>query len=151
MVCRALFRTPDGQSSLLFMVFGVATVVFGSQYQLGSPSQMGPGFFPTMLGGLLVVVGASVAFQAVRANQTVTMTPTEWRPLIMICASIALAAFLLLTLGLVVAIPAMVFVAALSSSHFKTLPLLATAAILTLMAWAIFILGLGLHIPVFWG
>ena len=127
------------------------TVGFGSQYQVGSPSQMGPGFFPVILGCLLALVGVTVGIQAIRAQEGVELDRVDWRALGAIAAAVLLSAFLLLTVGLVVAIPVLVIVGSLASRNFRPLPVMITAAVLTFMAWAIFIWGLGLRIPVWWG
>jgi hypothetical protein len=147
----ALFKTPDGQSSLFFLSFGILTLAFGSQYPFGTPGQMGPGFFPLMLGALLSVVGVVVGIQALRAHGETTLPPMNWRALGAITSAVVLAAFLLRPAGLVVAIPVLVVVAALSSPNSRIVAMALTAAILTFMAWAIFIWGLGLRIPVWWG
>ena len=39
--------------ALLYAAFGVAALALGPQYRLGTASNMGPGYFPTVLGGLL--------------------------------------------------------------------------------------------------
>lgn len=147
---KALFRTPDGQSGLFFFLFGLITVLLGSQYPIGTPAQMGPGFFPVALGALLTVVGIVVAIQSVRAEAATDMEVVDWRALGAITAAILLAAVLLLTAGLVVAIPVLVIVGSLASRDFKPLRVIVTAIVLTAMAWAIFIWGLGLRIPVWW-
>jgi hypothetical protein len=147
---KALFRTPDGQSALFFTLFGVLTVVLGSQYPIGTPAQMGPGFFPVALGSLLTIVGIVVAIGAIRAGSAFEMAAVDWRALGAITAAILLAAVLLLTAGLVVAIPVLVIVGSLASRDFRPVRVFITAVVLTVMAWAIFIWGLGLRIPVWW-
>ena len=42
----------------LFMAFGAAVLVYAQQYDLGTATQMGPGYFPSLLGGLLMLLGA---------------------------------------------------------------------------------------------
>lgn len=148
---RALFKSADGQSAIFFVLFGLLTAGVGRQYAFGSPSQMGPGFFPVILGCLLTLVGLIVAMQALRAKADVDMVPVDWRALGAITAAVLFSAGTLLTLGLTVAIPVLVIVGSLASRSFRIVPVLATAAVLTFMAWAIFIWGLGLRIPIWWG
>ena len=48
-------------SGLIFVAFGVAAIVLGSAYPLGTAARMGPGYFPRILGiGLLIVLGAAL-------------------------------------------------------------------------------------------
>jgi hypothetical protein len=57
----------DPRSDLLagaiFMAVGLAFAVASSRYELGSPLQMGPGYYPLVLGVLLVALGAGVAVE----------------------------------------------------------------------------------------
>ena len=45
----------------LIVVIGIGTVVMGSRYKIGTLTQIGPGFMPTMLGVLLAIIGAVIA------------------------------------------------------------------------------------------
>ena len=45
---------------MLFVAIGIAFMVLARQYRLGTAARMGPGFFPTLLGGLLAVLGLSL-------------------------------------------------------------------------------------------
>ena len=55
----AFIRHPkDFYAGLLFIAFGVAAIVIGSNYALGTAARMGPGYFPRILGILLVTLGA---------------------------------------------------------------------------------------------
>lgn len=48
----------DFLAGLMFMAFGLAAVIIASlNYQMGTAVRMGPAYFPTMLGGLLAVLG----------------------------------------------------------------------------------------------
>jgi hypothetical protein len=47
----------------IFMAVGLAFAVASSRYELGSPLQMGPGYYPLVLGVLLVALGAGVAVE----------------------------------------------------------------------------------------
>jgi len=53
----------DFWSGVMFAAFGVFFVVFARQYDMGTAARMGPAFFPTMLGGLLLLLGAVVAIR----------------------------------------------------------------------------------------
>ena len=51
-------RNPrDFWSGVLFTLFGVGTLAIGSKYTLGTAARMGPGYFPRILGILLIVLG----------------------------------------------------------------------------------------------
>lgn len=55
----------DFWAGLMFMGFGLAAVIIASlNYQMGTAVRMGPAYFPTVLGGLLAVLGFIVFLRA---------------------------------------------------------------------------------------
>ena len=53
----------DFWSGVMFIAFGLFFAGFARQYDLGTAARMGPAYFPTMLGLLLVLVGAMIGFK----------------------------------------------------------------------------------------
>src|SRR5229473_2536330 len=54
----AFIRHPkDFFAGLIFIAFGLAAIIIGSNYSLGSAARMGPGYFPRILGILLLEHG----------------------------------------------------------------------------------------------
>lgn len=51
-------------AGLLFVAFGLAFAVAAARYDRGSLLNMGPGYVPLLLGGLLVALGAAVGVKA---------------------------------------------------------------------------------------
>ncbi|HYA46426.1 MAG TPA: tripartite tricarboxylate transporter TctB family protein [Burkholderiales bacterium] len=54
----------DFWAGVMFIAFGAAFMVVSQNYAMGSAVRMGPAYFPTVLGGMLVVLGAVVLFRA---------------------------------------------------------------------------------------
>jgi hypothetical protein len=54
----------DFWSGLIFIVVGIAALIIGRDYSLGTSTRMGPGYFPVLLGGLLTLFGAIIATRA---------------------------------------------------------------------------------------
>lgn len=52
----------DFWAGILFMAFGLAFIVFSREYTMGTAAKMGPAYFPTLLGGLLTLLGAVISF-----------------------------------------------------------------------------------------
>ncbi|HQX25981.1 MAG: tripartite tricarboxylate transporter TctB family protein, partial [Xanthomonadales bacterium] len=50
----------DFWAGLMFIVFGLFFLIVARDYQMGTAVRMGPGYFPTVLGGILAVLGAVV-------------------------------------------------------------------------------------------
>ena len=51
----------DYYGGALMILIGLAALAGASSYTIGTPSHMGPGFFPAVLGALLALVGATIA------------------------------------------------------------------------------------------
>ncbi|MCH7343972.1 tripartite tricarboxylate transporter TctB family protein [Pelomonas sp. CA6] len=139
----------DFWSGLLFIVVGAAFAWGATEYSFGSSAKPGPGYFPFGLGVLLSVLGALVLFGAltIEARDGDPVGPFAWRPLLVVVGSIVLFGALLPRLGLVVALPALIIVAALASDEFHWKDALISSVVLTLASWGIFVWGLKLSLP----
>ncbi|HEY7675371.1 MAG TPA: tripartite tricarboxylate transporter TctB family protein [Burkholderiales bacterium] len=54
----------DFWAGLMFIAFGVAFMAVAQDYAMGTAVRMGPAYFPTVLGGMLAVLGAAILFRA---------------------------------------------------------------------------------------
>jgi intracellular septation protein A len=54
----------DFWAGLMFIGFGLGFMLVALNYPMGSAVRMGPAYFPTVLGGMLAVLGAMVFFRA---------------------------------------------------------------------------------------
>ena len=54
----------DFWAGLMFIAFGLGFMFVAQNYAMGNAVRMGPAYFPTVLGGLLAVLGAAVFLRA---------------------------------------------------------------------------------------
>jgi hypothetical protein len=54
----------DFWAGLMFMAFGLGFMIVATNYAMGTAVRMGPAYFPTVLGGMLAVLGAVIFFRA---------------------------------------------------------------------------------------
>jgi len=54
----------DFWAGLMFMAFGLGFMIVANNYAMGTAVRMGPAYFPTVLGGMLAVLGAAIFFRA---------------------------------------------------------------------------------------
>jgi len=54
----------DFWAGVMFIAFGLAFMVVAQNYAMGNAVRMGPAYFPTVLGGMLAVLGAAVFLRA---------------------------------------------------------------------------------------
>ena len=148
----------DFFSGLMFMGVGAAFAWGATTYNVGTGARMGPGYFPLMLGILMVVIGIAITFTAlvVETEGGGKIGKWAWKPLFFIIASnvafgILLAGvprFNIPAMGLMVAIYALVFIASMAEAgwKFKTTLILATA--LAIGSYLAFVMALKLQFPV---
>jgi hypothetical protein len=134
-------------AGLLFLALGLAAVVIGRNYPLGSASRMGPGYFPVLVGGSLILVGLIVGARALSARMD-PIGPLAVKPVLLVIGAIALFAASIEKLGLAVAIALVVVVGYLANPQRKPAELLILAAVLTVASVAIFVYGLKLPFKV---
>ena len=106
----------DYYAGALMVIIGLVTATEGRNYPLGTLQKMGPGYFPVVLGVLLIVLGALIAGTASvgrAAAEHETLPRNEWRGWACIIAGPALFIVLGKFAGLIPATFACVFVSAL--------------------------------------
>jgi hypothetical protein len=139
----------DFWSGLMFVVVGLAFAWGATTYNFGQSARPGPGYFPFGLGVLLALLGAIVLFKALTI-ETADGDPVgafAWKPLLFIVGTVAVFGWALPHMGMYIALPVLVVVAALAGDEFHWGEALLNAAILTAGSWVIFIWGLKLTIP----
>lgn len=138
----------DFWAGLMFISFGLFFVIAAQMnYQMGTAVRMGPGYFPTVLGGLLAVLGAIVLF----GSFTIEGSPIprfHFRPLLFILASSLAFAYLLKPLGLILATAALIFISAYGGHEFKFKEVAILTALLVVFSVIVFVKGLTLPFPI---
>ena len=136
----------DFWAGLMFIGFGLFFMIGAGNYDLGSAARMGPAYFPTILGGLLAVIGGSVFFQSfVVTGGRVAAIPL--RLLFFITAALLLFGYLLRPIGLVLSLALLVVFSAFAGHEFKWREVLVLALALVLLSVLVFVKGLGQPFP----
>jgi len=139
----------DFWSGIMFLVLGALFVVFSQAYQLGTPARMGPGFFPTMLGALMAMLGLAIVWQSTaRSARQGRLEPVGWRELFLVLLAVGVFAFALPWLGSVIAITLLIAISAIASHEFSWKETLVSIVVLLVMAELVFVKGLELQFPV---
>jgi hypothetical protein len=144
------FRIKSAQdflTGLAFTAFGALTVALSQGYSLGSAARMGPAYFPTILGLLLVGIGLAVLFRSLAAQGEDSVSLEPWL-LLRVLLAVAAFAVLLNPLGLVLTAVVVVLIAAWAGHEFRLLEALANALVLAALSYVLFIWGLNQTMPV---
>jgi hypothetical protein len=142
----------DHYAGALMALIGAGAAVQGSQYGIGSLTRMGSGFFPTALGIGLVVMGVLIAAAAGGAQPDpdphhAPASVPDWRGWTCIIAAVVLFIGLAQHAGLLPAIFACVFVAAIGDRQASVRQSLALACGITAFGVLVFSYLLQVQIP----
>lgn len=134
----------DCLAGLMFVGFGTAAVVIGRDYPMGTAMRMGPGYFPTLLGVLLAILGAAVVLRSLLGSPAPAPS-FSLKALGLILAAVAAFAFTVERLGIIAAVILLVLISSLASGErFRWVEVLAVAAVMVALAIGLFTKGLGL-------
>ena len=137
----------DILAGLVFVAFGLVFAVVATSYEIGSPLRMGPGYFPFLLGCLLVLLGGVIVGKGLLAGEGEAIGVIPWRAVGLIMAAVLFFGLTVRGLGLVPS----VFVTALVSGYASrrtslVMGLLVTVG-LTLLCILVFVVALRLRLP----
>lgn len=143
---------PDFYSGLLFSVIGLAFCWLSTDYRVGSSAQMGPGYFPMVLGSILAAIGFFICARSTAAFAVSERIPQmNMRIVLLVLVSVAAFAVLLRPAGLILAAGAMMLISSLASHETSWKTTLITTVVLITACVIIFIYGLKLPMPVWPG
>jgi hypothetical protein len=140
-------RSPkDFWAGLLYAGFGGVAVLIARDYGMGSSSRMGAGYFPTVLGGLLLLIGLASFVRSFFARGE-PIGDIAWKGMALVTVATLLFGALLRPVGLVAALTALILVSAAASVRFRfDWRALAMMAGLVVFCALVFVKGLGLPV-----
>lgn len=141
-------RNPtDFWTGVGFGAFGLFVSLYAAtHYSIGTALRMGPGYFPTVIGALVALLGLALAVNALRIAGP-RLPRLHWRPTLLILAAGIAFGYLLKPLGLVAATVILVLASALGGHEFRWKEAIALALALAVFSVAIFVYALGLPFP----
>ena len=144
-------RNPkDFWSGVLFALLGVATIALASKYTLGTAARMGPGYFPRILGILLIILGAILALRATRSDGP-PMPRFQWRPFFIVLGSVVLFGAIVRSVGVALSTVILIVAASAASREFRPRESLIAGVLLAALAVGVFVIGLQLQLPIWPG
>jgi hypothetical protein len=140
----------DFFAGLLYIFTGALGIFIAMDYPFGSALRMGPGYFPRVLGGIMIVFGIAVLLMGIKNNEKIK---GFWsiRALIILPISAVVFGMLMELAGFIPALAALIPVAASSGREFKWLEIVLLTIGLIIISVLTFIWGLGLPYPLIKG
>ena len=146
-------KLPDSKdfwSGVMLIVIGAVAAVVARGYPFGTALHMGAGFFPVVLGVILVLFGLYFAVRGLRSSARIE---GNWSLRALIVLPLAFVAFGILMehAGFIPAMLALIVGSAAAGTEFRIGEVLALSVLLTVMCVALFIWALGLPYPLIAG
>ena len=132
---------------MIYLAVGLGTIFIGRDYVMGTAFQMGPAYFPTVLGGLLSFIGLISLIRSF-AVKGEPIPAFAWKQLLLIIAATVVFGLLVRGAGLAIALPLFVMMTAYASVKFRWGPSLVLAAGTTVFCTLVFVKGLGVPLPI---
>jgi hypothetical protein len=145
-----LRNNKDFWAGLMFAGTGAVAMFIARTYPFGTTLRMGPGYFPRVLGGILICFGIYVMLRGLRNNEQIK---GNWsiRALIVLPLAVVLFGVVMELVGFIPALAVLILVSAASGREFKFKEVLLLTVFLTVLSVAMFIWGLGLPYPLIKG
>ena len=141
-----LRNNKDFWAGLMLIAIGAASIFIARGYPFGSTMRMGPGYFPSLLGGILALFGIYVLIIGLRRGEKITVHCSA-RALIVLPLSLVAFGVLMTYAGFIPAMAVLIFGSACAGQDFKFVEILLLTVILTGLSVVIF-MGTRLAIPI---
>jgi hypothetical protein len=146
----SILNNKDVWAGVMLIAIGAAAMFFARNYPFGTSLRMGPGYFPMLLGGLLILFGLYTFASGLRSGEPIA---GSWslRALVIVPLSLVLFGVLVERAGFVPAMIVLIFGSATASTEFRFVEVLLFSLALTALCAAVFVWGLGLPYPLIAG
>ena len=138
----------DFWAGVMFAAFGLFFSGFGTRYTFGTAARMGPGYFPTVLGIILVLLGVAIALAALSSKaHEQKVAKFSWPTIVLILGAVVSFGLLLNTAGLVISLIAVVMVSSYASHEFGWKAAVINTVVLVGLCLFLFVYALSLQFP----
>ena len=151
---RDLVRKRDFYAGGLMVLLGLGVALKGTTYRAGTLMHMGPGFLPTALGIIMVLIGVAIAAVALspgdsEENQSILPENPQWWAWLCILLSPVFFIFFGRYFGMAPATFMCVFIAALGDKGATLRSSIVLSAVVTIFGVSLFSYFLQVPMPIF--
>ena len=139
-------KPQDLGAGILFVLFGIAGLWFGRDFTVGTAARMGPGYFPMLLSGLLILFGIIIGARSLVLVGAPIAT-FRWRSGLLVLIAIVMFGLSIQRLGLAVAAVAVTIAASLADRRNKPWEMAALGVLMAVFCVGVFIYGLNQPLP----
>ncbi len=139
----------DFWSGVMFIAFGLFFAIAAQKYDFGTAQRMGPAYFPTVLGAILVLLGIVIALTGLgRETPDGEIEKFHFAEAGWVLGSVVVYGLLLKPAGALLSIAALVAISSMGSHEFRWKEVILLAIAMAAVTWFVFIWSLGVTIPV---
>jgi hypothetical protein len=133
----------------MFVFFGGSATVMSTGLTIGTAAKMGPGYFPLILGALLVGLGIVLLLRSIFGSKDSHGWPMlQIKPVGIVLTSVVMFSLILRPLGLLMSTAVLVVLASTASHEFRWKEALLNAAVLVAIILVVFVYFLEFPLPV---
>lgn len=136
----------DVYAGCMFALLGIAGLWLSRDYVFGTPTRMGPGFFPRAISTGLLILGILIFARGLMSVRL--PVSLDLRPVPMVLGAVVVFALLIERAGLPIATVACIMIATFASREARWREALLLSLGLAAAATALFVFGLGMPIPI---
>lgn len=137
----------DFWTGLMFVIAGLAAILLIRELPMGHAGKMGPAYFPSVLGGLLALIGV-IAIARSLLSPGEAIARFYLKELALVSVAVVCFGSLIRNAGLIPAIFALILISAYASRHFAWRASLISGLLMSGFAVLLFVKLLALPIPV---
>jgi len=136
-------------AGMLFAAIGAAALIQSFAYELGTITQMGPGYYPACIGMALIVAGTCSIIRAMWRAQPDRLQGLAWRDMIFVLTGVLLFAVLIDRLGLIEAVAALIVMSCFGRIARRPIEVLVIGVALAALSVGVFVYGLNIPISIY--
>jgi len=136
--------TRQRASGTIFLVIGLLGALLSRNYELGTATRMGPGYFPFALSILVALLGGGGVVQSLLRRERADMPHWEWLDLFFLLLGVVLFALLIDRAGLLAAVAGLLVPSCYWRLRHRPVEVVVLCAVLTAFTGAVFIETFGL-------
>ena len=145
---------PDFWAGLIFIAIGMLAIYLSRDYPMGSALRMGPGYFPTWLGGIMAGFGVVITALSLKMQLEIEEETEPWgfRPWLVLSGTLVAYGFLMdyIEAGFVPSLMVLIIGCALAHKDVHWYETILLAIFVPLGAIGLFVYIIGLPYRLFW-
>jgi hypothetical protein len=138
-------------SGMLFIVFAIVLILNALPLSMGTSRNIGPGYFPLALAGLLLLLGIGTVMSGIRrTDEGNAVGQFDWRGTLVVAGAMLAFALCVRPFGFIPALTLATIIASFAPPKISLKRTVIMTPLVVFFSWLIFVKGLGMSVRLFW-